>query len=646
MRTSGVLMLATGVTTVAVLHAASKPPSQIGSLIPEPLPIQEELKDRLPCVLLESDPLVQNDRAVVRFSAWRRFGRFCHLALIALPVVLTVPLWLLPWCATQRLWYRVVLWAIRQAGSAFIKLGQWASERNDFLPAEFCQVMGALRQNAPRHRIAASRAAIDRVLREAQAAAPDADMELVWCDPEPIASGCIAQVHRGLLRVRLNPPPPPPHPNDLDPQPWLQSAQSDGTLYGDPFSSVLVLPIVDTVVSAPPVPAVMPSEVLLPVALKIRHPFVETTLPLDMELMFLWAGRVAKLPGAGWLRAPLVLEEFASALSAQLDLSVEAANLQRFRASFSSRARLGAVFPAPIIGAQGLLIETWEEGDSMQHYLDHRALADALPGGAPALAAQGFHVFVTMLLLDNFLHTDPHAGNMFVRPRPGQNSALVVLDAGLTASLSARGRSAMLSLLRDVLMADGNHAADSILAMARPAGATPTVKLGATHAVVPSQEGSVAREVATASAASAAAAAATTASAGSSFDSVRFREEMQALFRERCGRVTYFDPRTGVIRSRTPSGEPLNVGALITDIMMLVRRFDIQLEETDFAKVVIAVGVLEGIGRQLDPKLDLVPLLAPYLLREVAREGKFRGWLRTAFQVLRSGFQSQQETAV
>ena len=37
--------------------------------------------------------------------------------------------------------------------------------------------------------------------------------------------------------------------------------------------------------------------------------------------------------------------------------------------------------------------------------------------------------------------------------------------------------------------------------------------------------------------------------------------------------------------------------------------------ETHFVSVVIAIGVLEGIGRTLDPDLDILAAAVPFLLR-------------------------------
>ena len=41
--------------------------------------------------------------------------------------------------------------AISISGAAFIKWGQWSSTRSDMFPEEFCNLLGELQSNAPRH---------------------------------------------------------------------------------------------------------------------------------------------------------------------------------------------------------------------------------------------------------------------------------------------------------------------------------------------------------------------------------------------------------------------------------------------------------------------------------------------------------------
>jgi hypothetical protein len=74
------------------------------------------------------------------------------------------------------------------AGPAFIKWAQWSSSRPDVFPAEFCEVLAKLHDDAPTH----SWGRTAQELHEAFGAGPEAIFEEI--ERTPIASGSIAQV--------------------------------------------------------------------------------------------------------------------------------------------------------------------------------------------------------------------------------------------------------------------------------------------------------------------------------------------------------------------------------------------------------------------------------------------------------------------
>jgi aarF domain-containing kinase len=58
----------------------------------------------------------------------------------------------------------------------------------------------------------------------------------------------------------------------------------------------------------------------------------------------------------------------------------------------------------------------------------------------------------------------------------------------------------------------------------------------------------------------------------------------------------------------------VGVGALLQRVLLLCYRYRVKLEPR-FASVVLAVGVLEGLGRRLDPDVDILKIAAPYVLK-------------------------------
>jgi aarF domain-containing kinase len=58
----------------------------------------------------------------------------------------------------------------------------------------------------------------------------------------------------------------------------------------------------------------------------------------------------------------------------------------------------------------------------------------------------------------------------------------------------------------------------------------------------------------------------------------------------------------------------IGVGALLQKVLLLCYQYRVKLEPR-FSSVVIAVGVLEGLGRRLDPNVDILKIAAPYVLK-------------------------------
>ena len=73
------------------------------------------------------------------------------------------------------------------------------------------------------------------------------------------------------------------------------------------------------------------------------------------------------VPSGRWLSLPDAADEFGAFMRRQLDMTVEAENLRRFRANFAADGNAGGVrFPRPLL-EEGLvsgsvLVESYEEG--------------------------------------------------------------------------------------------------------------------------------------------------------------------------------------------------------------------------------------------------------------------------------------------
>ena len=230
-------------------------------------------------------------------SVWQLAGRAVTLTWRFFPAWSTVGL--AYWCPPFRrqCWYPWVTQCLAHSGAAFIKWGQWTSTRNDMFPDVFCQALSQLHNEAPAHDWKRSQSELEQALQLAPNTLP-----LVFdvIDPQPLASGSIAQVHRAVLN-----------------QEW--------------------------------------------VALKIRHPRVAELLQLDFCLMAMTATWVDRLvPGLRWLCLRESVDQFSSTMAAQADLHVEAHHLELLNTNFAAWPQVN--FPHPIFASDAVIIETFEAG--------------------------------------------------------------------------------------------------------------------------------------------------------------------------------------------------------------------------------------------------------------------------------------------
>ena len=497
-----------------------------------------------------------------RVSALRLVARSAYLAALFAPLVLASPLALLS-ARCRRALLRLLVATLSAAGPCAVKLGQWASTRPDLLPRGVCDALSTLHEGASTHSFAETEAACE------EAFGVPARCVFRTLSREPVGSGCIAQVHAATLL--------------------------DGRR----------------------------------VAVKVLHPHAARTSALDLALIRLGVRAIdAAAPlvrGVRFLALRGAADNFEEFMLAQLDLRVEASNLERFARNFALDpvslvpALLRGVaegtpdadvrFPTPVDGlvTRGVLVETYAEGHSLSSLL-------AAPDGAGAgaehlderrrrrLARAGLRAFLQMLLVHNFVHADLHPGNILVAFAPAQPAAgthrswgaalrdgwarahadatpaeprtsltsaadehvaLTFIDAGLTVELSPADRLNFLRLFNAIVNGDGRRAGALMLEHARESDCD---------------------------------------------DPAAFEGKIEALVQQ-----THAARRGEFTLSR------LDVGRVLYDVLSAVREHRVMIEP-NFTTLVSSIAILEGLGRQLDAELDLFTLAVPLLAKLAASE--------------------------
>jgi aarF domain-containing kinase len=438
-----------------------------------------------------------------------------------------------------------------------------------------CAIMSSLHSDAPAHSLQETKRIIERAFDGRKF--EDIFEEF---DEKPLGVGAIAQAYKAKLKPGLAMPGDPDLGEERDFRKQLKKN-------------------VDVLVKSSP--QRVPSNY---VAIKVLHPRVERLVRRDLLIMGFFASIINAIPTMEWLSLPDEVAQFGEMMRLQLDLRIEAANLVLFRKNFKPRTTAWFPYPYTQFTTRQVLVEEFAQGIPLADFLEN--------GGGVfqyEIANEGFDAFLRMLLIDNFVHADLHPGNIMVRfyqsekphlpfsqhkdadpaaqpdvteqvlarLRPfkhkkdkaaweaelkkiddeGYRPQLIFIDTGLVTELNATNRRNFLNLFKAVADFDGYKAGHLMCDRCRQPDAV--------------------------------------------IDQEIFALKMQHLV-------------LGV-KSRTLALGNMKIGDILNEVLSMVREHHVRMEG-DFVNVVISILLLEGIGRSLNPDIDLLSAALP-ILREL-----------------------------
>jgi ubiquinone biosynthesis protein len=173
------------------------------------------------------------------------------------------------------------------------------------------------------------------------------------------------------------------------------------------------------------------------VVVKVLRPRIGRQIASDIALLRSLAALVDRThPNADKIRPQLVVDEIQATLAAELDLQREGANASVMRRLWKDSPDLYVPEVIWSHSAQDAL--TMERVSGIPS--DDVAALDAAGIDRRVLAAKGVRVFYTQVFRDNFFHADAHAGNIWVDDDPARRDdpRFVVLDFGIVGQLSAQ----------------------------------------------------------------------------------------------------------------------------------------------------------------------------------------------------------------
>jgi ubiquinone biosynthesis protein len=176
-----------------------------------------------------------------------------------------------------------------------------------------------------------------------------------------------------------------------------------------------------------------------PVVLKIRRPGIRAKVDADLRILQRLAELVeSELPEARRYRPTEIAGQYARSLERELDLGIEARNLERFGASFAGH---------PYVVIPKVYREWTSETLNVQEHIvgipgtDLAAVKAA--GWTRSCSRARSRAILKMILVDGFFHADPHPGNVFYLP----DNRMAVIDFGMVGRLSPVRRNQVIDLL-------------------------------------------------------------------------------------------------------------------------------------------------------------------------------------------------------
>ena len=167
---------------------------------------------------------------------------------------------------------------------------------------------------------------------------------------------------------------------------------------------------------------------------KVVRPGIKTVIKRDLGLMHFLAGKAERYSTDGKRLKPTnIVFELEKTLMAELDLMHEAAAAAQLRRNFEKSDKLYVPEVEWKYTRKNVMVMERISGIPVSD-VARLAAADI---DLKWLAESGVEIFFTQVFRDSFFHADMHPGNIFVsEPAPGSSPKIMVVDFGITSSLS------------------------------------------------------------------------------------------------------------------------------------------------------------------------------------------------------------------
>ncbi|MBX3221882.1 MAG: hypothetical protein KF795_15295 [Labilithrix sp.] len=287
------------------------------------------------------------------------------------------------------------------------------------------------------------------------------------------------------------------------------------------------------------------------VVVKVQRPNVGVTVQRDLELLHIMAAAVERAIPETRIYSPIGLVQ-------QFDRSITAE--LNFMIEGENGERFTKNFEGTPQGELARFPKVYKQASSKQvlalEFFDgikvDKVAAAGVDGSLVAKNAVG--VVIKMIFEDGFFHADPHPGNIIIMGGTGGAAPVIgLIDLGMVGRLSPELRDRTIDLMVAAVRKDAYGVADALYAIGRP-----TKKI----------------------------------------DMREFRDEVATLAEKYLGKPL----------------KEIDLSAMIRDLVQGAMKYGLEIP-TDFMMVGKALMTIEGIGKQLDPELDVFGEAQPYFVK-------------------------------
>ncbi len=190
-----------------------------------------------------------------------------------------------------------------------------------------------------------------------------------------------------------------------------------------------------------------------PVAVKVLRPGVEELIAVDLDISFRVLFLLNVLFPNHHVRAlTTVVREFSARIQEEMDFRREAEHIAHFHDTFARDRRVRAPRVYEPFTRRRVIVLAWVDADKVDRLSDRFASGEL---EFKRIMETLIEVYLRMLLIDGFMHADPHPGNILV----DAEGRLVFLDWGMVIRLNRATRDRVLR----VALAVGRDDVDDLI---------------------------------------------------------------------------------------------------------------------------------------------------------------------------------------